>query len=147
MSHEPFTAHFTDKEFSVVQCSVLGSVALTSLCLGANDPFSTFTVASCRAFTQISGRNFLLELCGELRKSCPPRTPETPKNEKQLESDSKVSFGLPQSNPKITPKVTFCPEKTTFEALLVLKSCFRGYFWVTLGETPNSLFESLSSYF
>ena len=44
--------------------------------------------------------------------------------------------GSPQSNPKVTPKVTFCPEKVTFESLLGLKSYFRGYF----GGDPETHF-------
>ena len=43
-----------------------------------------------------------------LRKSLPPRTPETPKNSKSLESDWKVTFGVsPKVTLKATPKVTF----------------------------------------
>ena len=51
-----------------------------------------------------------------------------------------MSFGV---SPKVTPKVTFCPEKVTFESLFWVKKIVLGYF----GGEPETHVESLSSYF
>ena len=55
--------------------------------------------------------------------------------------------GFPESNPKVTPKVTVWPEKWLKSDFFRPKCYFGGYFWVTLGETPKVTFESLSSNF
>ena len=81
--------------------------------------------------------------------------PLKPPKSQRIKSNSKVtqnrlfgvSRGLPQSDPKVTPKVIFWPEKWLKSDFFGSKSYFRGYFWVTLGETPKVSFESLSSYF
>ena len=78
-------------------------------------------IDNCNQFRNIRvgiGNHFLT-----LRKCWPPRPPETPRNSKSLESDSKGTFGVsPQVTLKVTPKAT-------------------------LGETPKVTFEWLSSDF
>ena len=74
-----------------------------------------------------------------LRKSWPPKTPETPKNSKSLESDWKVTFGVP---PKVTPKVTFWPEKWLKSDFFGSKSYFWGYFGGYFAGNPKSHFFS-----
>ena len=47
---------------------------------------------------------------------------------------------LSGDSPKVTPKVTFWPEKRLKSDLFGSKSHFRGHFWATLGESPESHF-------
>ena len=65
-------------------------------------------------------------------KSRPPKTPETPKKSKSLESD-------PQSNPKSNPKSHFLTRKSHFWVTFRVKKWLLGLgtFRVTLGETPK----------
>ena len=75
---------------------------------------------------------------GELRKSWPPKTPETPENSKLTRKWLKSGFwGLPQSNPKsnfltreVDSNVTFSGQKVTFGVT----------FRVALAETPKVTF-------
>ena len=62
----------------------------------------------------------------------------------RIKSNSKVTkrdfWGLPQSNPKSNPESNFLTLKVIKIDIFGLRSCFRGYLWVTLGETPKVAF-------
>ena len=71
--------------------------------------------------------------------SCEPsQLPWHPRKFKDTQNGLKSDFrGFPQSDTKLSPKVTFWPQ-------MWLKSRFWGHFWVTLGKTPR---KSLLSHF
>ena len=75
----------------------------------------------------------------EVEKSCPPAPPKLRRIKSNPKVTQKCDFqGFPQSKPKVTPKVTFCSEKVTFELLLGSKSYFPDFLLGYFGGDPES---------